>query len=223
MSRLDELNEKFSALNIRERSLVILSGVILIAALGYVLAIEPFYLKSDVLKRQTTQRQIDITRFQDQIIALEKALADDPDAPLKRRVTDIREDILSLDKQLENHTFDLIPASAMSDVLEQVLSRTQGLKLVELSSIAPEQLLTPNGESNDTAPQEAPQVLLYQHGVKIVVEGSYFDVQRYLNDIEQLEWRFYWRQFDYLVEEYPAARAHIELYTVSTSEAFIGA
>ena len=111
----------------------------------------------------------------------------------------------------------------MSDVLEQVLSRTQGLKLVELSSIAPEQLLTPEEESNESDPETAPQVLLYQHGVKIVVEGSYFDVQRYLSDIEQLEWRFYWRQFDYLVEEHPSARVHIELYTVSTSEAFIGA
>lgn len=223
MSKLNILSGKFNALNLRERNLVILSGVILIIALGYVLAIEPFYLKSDLLKRQTTQRLTDIARFEAQIIELEKALADDPDEPLRQRISDISEDIRALDRQLENHTFDLIPASAMSDVLEQVLSRTQGLKLVELSSIAPEQLLTPSEESDNTTPEDAPQVLLYQHGVKIVVEGSYFDVQRYLNDIEQLEWRFYWRQFDYLVEEYPAARVHIELYTVSTSEAFIGA
>ena len=223
MNRLDMLNEKFNALNVRERSLVILSGMIVIVALGYVLAVEPFYLKSDVLKRQTTQRELDITRFEQQITELEKVLSDDPDAPLRQRISELGDDIEALNKRLESHTFDLIPPSAMSDVLEQVLSRTVGLKLVELSSIAPEQLLTPEEESNEAEADVAPQVLLYQHGVKIVVEGSYFNVQRYLNEIEQLEWRFYWRQFDYLVEEHPSARVHIELYTVSTSEAFIGA
>ncbi len=213
------LNERFNTFNTRERSLVVFMGVVLIAMLGYVLAIEPFYLKRDVLQRQTTQRQVDIARFEQQIESLEKALADDPDEPLKQQIGELSTDVQALDRQLDNHTFDLIPPSAMSDVLEQVLSRTKGLKLVELSSIAPEQLLTPDNTETDAAPE----ILLYQHGVKIVVEGSYFDVQRYLNDIEQLEWRFYWRQFDYLVEQYPAARVHIELYTVSTSEAFIGA
>ena len=222
MNRLAVMNDKFNLLNLRERVLVILSGVVLLVAIGYVLIIEPFYIKSDLLKRQTTQRQIDIVRFEEQIKALEKALADDPDEPLKRRVEEISSDIAALDKQLENHTFDLIPANEMSDVLEQVLSRTKGLKLIELSSIAPEKLLTQENEP-DQVVEDSSQVNLYQHGVKIVVEGSYFDVQRYLNEIEQLEWRFYWRQFDYFVEEYPAARVQIELYTVSTSEAFIGA
>ena len=222
MNRFDVVNEKFNMLNLRERVLIVISGVVLLIAMGYVLAIEPFYIKSDLLQRQTTQRQVDIGRFQEQIEALEKALADDPDAPLKLRVEQINSDIQALEKQLENHTFDLIPADEMSDVLEQVLSRTKGLKLLELSSIAPEQLLTPENEPNE-ASQDSSQVNLYQHGVKIVVEGSYFDVQRYLTEIEQLQWRFYWRQFDYLVEEYPAARVQIELYTVSTSEAFIGA
>ncbi|TDF34516.1 MSHA biogenesis protein MshJ [Alteromonadaceae bacterium M269] len=222
MNRFDVVNEKFNMLNLRERVLIVISGVVLLIAMGYVLAIEPFYIKSDLLQRQTTQRQVDIGRFQEQIEALEKVLADDPDAPLKLRVEQINSDIQALEKQLENHTFDLIPAEEMSDVLEQVLSRTKGLKLLELSSIAPEQLLTPENEPNEAA-QDSSQVNLYQHGVKIVVEGSYFDVQRYLTEIERLQWRFYWRQFDYLVEEYPAARVQIELYTVSTSEAFIGA
>ena len=54
------------------------------------------------------------------------------------------------------------------------------------------------------------------------MEGRYFDIQAYLESIETLPWQFYWKKFSYRVIDYPMAEVEIELYTLSTSPAFMG-
>ena len=63
---------------------------------------------------------------------------------------------------------------------------------------------------------------LYRHGVAITIEGRYFDIQQFLQNVEQLGWRFYWKKFHYTVSDYPTASVELELYTLSTSKAFLG-
>ena len=84
-----------------------------------------------------------------------------------------------------------------------------------MKSIPPIRMMDINADSGE-------QVNLFQHGLLLVVEGDFFSIQNYLEEIESLEWRFYWKRFDYLVQEFPTAKVEIELYTLSTSKAFIG-
>ena len=69
---------------------------------------------------------------------------------------------------------------------------------------------------------ELVDINLYRHGVLLSLKGSYFDIQRYLTRIENLRWQFYWKRFNYVVTGYPDASVEVELYTLSTSKAFIG-
>ena len=103
----------------------------------------------------------------------------------------------------------------MPEVLQKILERSSKLKVVKMSSIAPVRMMDINAASGES-------VNLFQHGVSLVIQGQYMDILNYLEEIEELEWRFYWKRFDYLVDEYPVAKAEIELYTLSTNEAFIG-
>jgi MSHA biogenesis protein MshJ len=102
-------------------------------------------------------------------------------------------------------------------MLENVLVGSKGLKLIELQSITPISISL--GQSQEG---EEPIAGLYRHGVTLVFEGSYFDIQRYLEKLESLPWQFYWKKFDYLVGEYPTASVELEIYTLSTNKAFIG-
>jgi MSHA biogenesis protein MshJ len=52
--------------------------------------------------------------------------------------------------------------------------------------------------------------------------GSYFDISAYLQALESLPVRYYWRTFQYKVEEYPQARLVFEVYTLGTRQEFIG-
>jgi MSHA biogenesis protein MshJ len=102
-------------------------------------------------------------------------------------------------------------------MLESVLAGSKGLKLIELQSIAPTPILLERPEQG-----EEPKAGLYRHGVTLIFEGSYFDIQQYLEKLEALPWKFYWKKFDYLVGDYPTASVELEIYTLSTNKAFIG-
>lgn len=211
----DSIAQKFLALTRREKTLI-LSGIsILILFIGFTSFIEPIHKQKADFERSVTQKKVDLVRLDREIASLEIELQNDPNKPLLERKSQIEAALSDLDEMLRNQTFDLIPPEEMSQVLEQVLAKSGELKLIELSSIAPKTVV-------QTAIQGGEQINLYQHGVKIVLDGTFFAVQKYLEQIENLNWQFYWRLFDYQVIDYPNARVEIDLYTLSTSQAFIG-
>ena len=63
---------------------------------------------------------------------------------------------------------------------------------------------------------------LYQHGVRLVFKGQFFDVQEFLTSIEKMPYQLYCHSLNYRVEDYPQAIVEIELFTLSSNEAFIG-
>jgi len=65
------------------------------------------------------------------------------------------------------------------------------------------------------------EVLLYRHGLRITMTGSFFDIQAYLDSIEQLPKKFYWQVFDYQMQTYPTAEVVMEIYTLSINKEFI--
>jgi len=65
------------------------------------------------------------------------------------------------------------------------------------------------------------EVLLYRHGLRITMTGSFFNIQAYLTRIEQLPKKFYWEVFDYQMQDYPTAKVEMEIYTLSINKEFI--
>jgi MSHA biogenesis protein MshJ len=57
--------------------------------------------------------------------------------------------------------------------------------------------------------------LLYRHGVEVAVRGNYLDMIDYMNALEALPTQLFWGGARLEVEEYPAARLTLTLYTLS--------
>lgn len=210
-----DLEDKFAALTIREKGLMIASGLLLILFGGYVWFVEPIQLEIDGLTKRVDRQKADLGRLEAQIKNIEVELSQDPNEPLRKSVKKLRESIVKVDASLREQTVDLIPANKMPEVLEKILGQSDKLKVLKMNSIPPVRMMDINSTGGEN-------VNLFQHGVMLVLEGEYMDILNYLEEIEDLEWRFYWKRFDYLVGEYPVAKAEIELYTLSTNKAFIG-
>ena len=215
--QLEKLDLKFYALSLRERNLVVAAGLAFILLIGFVSFVEPPLLNADRAKNQIQSRESVLREMDQQITQLENDLKADPNIPLRQRLEKIERQIAELDASLDSFTQDLIPADKMPDLLDKVLSRSNQLKLVSMESIAPIQLLGAGEEA-----EQRNEINLYQHGVRLVLEGRYFDIQAYLEQLESLPWRFYWKVFSYDVVDHPDAKVELELYTLSTSTAFIG-
>lgn len=216
MNQLLMIDARFNELTMREKVLTLISGLVLILFGGFVYLVEPVQLEIDSLAKRVKIQSSELGKLEQQIRQVELELEADPNAPLREKLSTLDASIQDLDEKLREQTVDLIPANKMPVVLEKILGQSKDLKILEMNSIAPIRMMDIN------AADSSAQVNLFQHGVLLVLEGSYFDIQRYLDEIEHLEWRFYWKRFDYLVQEHPKARVEIELYTLSTSKAFIG-
>ena len=54
-----------------------------------------------------------------------------------------------------------------------------------------------------------------------MLEGRYLDVLAYLEALEALPWRFYWRRLELTTTRYPLNRVRVELGTVSMGREWI--
>ena len=202
--------DKLAALSQRERVLIMLTGVVLvgsIATYGWRDA-AVVRLEQERLALSSAQRDLEIMDLENQ--GKQARLARDPDQNVRTQLAGVDEEIGKLDAALKAQTVDLIQAHEMPEVLEALLSRSANLHMVALTSLAPEPLMA--GEQ---------RINLFKHGIRLKLEGGYFDVYQYLKALEALPRHFYWKQFDYQVQEHPRAVVEMEIYTLSTSKEFI--
>lgn len=212
-----KLSGKFHNMSLREQLLILFCGLVVLILLIYTFLLEPLLEHSDKLQQNTVNAEKEIATLEGQVAQLSDKLKTDPNDPVNVRIDVLTGEIHNITKQLDAQTNHLVAANKMAGMLESVLAGSKGLKLIELQSIAPVPIFlepAPEGEESKAG--------LYRHGVTLVFEGKYFDIQQYLEKLESLPWKFYWEKFDYVVSDYPRASVALEIYTLSTNKAFIG-
>ncbi|WP_100643531.1 type II secretion system protein GspM [Alteromonas facilis] len=210
----EQLDARYQALSLREKYLVLITGIVLIVFAGFTFIVEPQYIKNQQVESQIKTTQIELSSAQQQIALLQEALADDPNEKLQTRIDNLHARIAQMDSAFASQMRELVQPQQMPMVIEQMLAFADKLKLVELSSIPPISVFEGDSENADLP--------LYQHGVRFQFEGQYVDVLEYLEGAEAMPWQVYWHSLDYQVGDYPNASVTLELFTLSTSRAFIG-
>lgn len=205
-----EWAQKIAALSLRERVLILLTGAILLGAAGVYgwLDAADTRLTADRQALTAAQRDLEILNLENQ--GKQARLARDPNSQVREQLSRVQESLARLDAELKAQTVDLIPAHEMPAVLEALLSRSANLHMMALTSLKPEPLMAGEQKAN-----------LFKHGIRLQLEGGYFDVYQYLKALEALPRHFYWKGFDYRVVEHPKAAVSMKIYTLSTSKEFI--
>jgi MSHA biogenesis protein MshJ len=72
-----------------------------------------------------------------------------------------------------------------------------------------------------TAVVPKPGSLLYRHGVEITVRGNYLDMIDYMSALEALPTQLFWGGSHLEVEDYPASRLTLTLYTLSLDQKWL--
>jgi MSHA biogenesis protein MshJ len=212
-----KLSIKFLKASFREQLLMLFCGLVVVIYMMYTFLLEPQLNNSEKLQQDNLRAKNETITLVGQVAELADKLKTDPNDPIRKRIAVLKKQIQNITRQLETQTDNLVPANKMASMLESVLAGSKGLKLIELQSLAPIPVLLEQPKEG-----EEPMAGLYRHGVTLVFEGSYFDIQRYLEKLESLPWQFHWKKFDYLVGDHPTANVELEIYTLSTNQAFIG-
>jgi MSHA biogenesis protein MshJ len=200
---------RFDRLSLRERLLILAAMLAVLFVLWDSLLLAPLELRRRALSTEVDSLQAEITAT---AAVLQSSMSNDPAHNAALQIAHAQHDIAALDRQLQSATVGLLPADRMAAVLEDVLRRRQQLRLVSLRTETATPLLP--GPEDQTGP--------YLHPVELVLRGRYLDILDYLQALEGLHWRLYWKTLELDSSAYPVDRVRIEIGTISLDRAWLG-
>lgn len=215
----------FDGLKKREQNLLFAIIPLTIIAVFFLLLIEPEMAQSQRLDDSVSrlESQLKMSRqSNDELLAQAKI---DPNTEVNQQIDSLRMKLATLNEQFDGELNQLISPQAMPVLLEQLFDQADNLTLNNMSSVAPQILMINDDEADNTGNQKSATSLqqpIFRHGIEITFEGSFFATREFLSQAELLGWRLYWQDLSYVVGEHPKAITTMTLFTLSTSEAFIG-
>lgn len=209
--KLTHLGQHFDALSRRERVLIATAVLAVLGMLSY-LPLESIWKTHASISQQLKVLEQENSISAQQVDLYQQRLALDPNLDYQQRLAIVEQQNQDLDSQLDEQMVAMVPADYMPELLSNLLGQVQGIKLIKFMSIAPIPLL---------AVGEDKKLNLYSHGIRLSLEGDYFSVLRFVEAVEAMPDKLYWKRLDYNVAEYPLATIEIELYTLSINKDFI--
>lgn len=221
--RWQEWSARFAALQQREKFMVIGCVVIAIVFGGFTLWIEPGQLQTNRLKKSLEQQQTEMTQLSTQLLAL-AAQNTDPNAANRAVLEDLRQQLAGTDRSLKGFDRTLVAPTQAPELLQTLLARHRGLKMLSLTTLAAQPLIEPPASRekdekgrSDKPKLEAPQPgsNIYKHGIEIKVAGGYHDLLAYVADLEASPQKLLWGGMRLAVKEHPVSELTLTVYSLS--------
>ncbi len=208
-SILETSAARFDRLSLRERLLILAAVLAVLFVLWDTLLLAPLEVRRRALSTEVESQQAAITAT---AAVLQSSMSNDPTRNAMLQIARARRDIAALDLQLQSASVGLLPPERMTAVLQDLLRQSGQVRLVSLRTEAATRLL--QGPADQGGP--------FLHPVELVLRGHYLDIVNYLQTLEALHWRLYWKTLELDSAAYPNDRVRIEIGTISLDSAWLG-
>jgi len=218
----NRLSSRYAALSRREQVLVALGMVLGPLLIGNALFVDPQWSRSKAMQNSIATQSTSLTAMQTQAASLQQELSIDPDAGKKAELAALNAQREQMDEQLRQVGSALVRPEDMNGLLERLLVRQSGLRLISLKTMAPQSVLREKELAKETDGKPVERSFdLYRHGVEIRLEGNFSQLQAYLVQLEKLPQRLLWGQLSYRVMDYPRSEMTLTVYTLSPDKTWL--
>lgn len=239
MSRFAALQQRFDAMQPRERLLISLAaGVLLVLGL-YVLWIEPASkaAASNATQIESLAPQVESARAA--LAIVQEELARDPEAERRLALDRLKQESGELDARLRADEAAVIPPGRMPAVLRDLLGRDARLRVLGVRALPPEVLrwspapapappsgtaaaapVMPTAEASVPSTEGIPA--LYRHRVVLRFEADYAAALDYVRAVEALPFRVRLHDLDVDAERWPVLTITLTVETLGLQEGWIG-
>jgi MSHA biogenesis protein MshJ len=213
LTKLEPLLAAVDNMKLRERLLIFVTGLMLLGSVWYLGLMQP-------LDKQATRNRSEIASLRERIelynqnLEVEALQISSTGTGEREKLARMQGRLDEINERLGGSVAELIDPSQMSLVLQGLLKKKSKLRLIRVRNLTPEAM---------SASTDALTMTFFRHGLEIEFEGSYLACLEYLEEIEDLPWRFYWQLLDIEVLEYPRNRIRLEVSTLSPVVEWIGA
>lgn len=212
--------DRIDAMSIRERGLIFITVMVVLYVFAFNVLFGPIHLEKDRLQKLVDQKHEETKLLELQIQGMLGTGSQDPDAAKREKLAAIEQSTKTIDTALSQVTSGLVPPKEMARMVEQMLIKNRGLHVIKVESLPATPLLE-GGQVTPGSPA-APGSMVYKHGMRIELKGSYLDILRYLKSLETMPWKVFWGQVTLDAENHPISKLNLLIYTLSTHEGWIG-
>ena len=220
---LINLQQRINQLALRERALVAACLLAVIFLIWELVLQSPIDKQTQTLNTQIAALHTQREAVEEKINQLIAVASNDQSLPKKQTLKQLQNDLVQLDNQLSEVSEGLVRADELPQILQDVLVRTSDLKLLQMQTLPVQELQFRAPVTETLAKGEvAAGAGVYKHTVSLRLSGSYFQVLRFLQSLENDKWHFYWDQLDYRVTQYPQAEVELRVYTLTADKGLLG-
>ena len=222
--RLEKIRQSVDRLSLRERLFLFAAALFIVGGLWEAVLAAPLDAREQIANDKVTALQERLSQLDAALTTAATGLSEGVPEQLER-LRALRARVAETDEEMRVFTTDLVDPSEMRSVLEELLSRQAGLKLMSAVNRAAEPVIAEEEPAPGEPPAEkqssdAPR--LYRHSLVLELTGNYLDCLRYIESVERLPWNIYWTRLEVETDEYPTNRIVLELTTLSLDEEWIG-
>lgn len=217
--KLASLSNSFNALSTRERVIIVVAVLTSLLFLWWNFHADPLIQQSRELEQRNNRlaTEIDSVELASQAIArrLAEGVHKDKLVQIERGESELQR----VNDQLEQKAYELVEPDEMFELMGQLLFADSGLKLGQLGR---KQVVPVFAAVEGQEQRAADQPAIYRHTMTVTLNGRYADILRYLQTIEQTDWKLLWDSIRLETAEYPAIEVSLELSTLSRSSQWVG-
>lgn len=215
---------KLDELTLRERSLVFLAMAGGVALLAYAAAFQPLLREKRAQMERINLAQTQLKAIDEELLKSAQRATQDPAAAKRERIRAQEAALKSAEERLEQRrAAEHLTSQQIPRLLRDVLGANRSLHVQALRVMPPVSLSQPAPPAAPGKPSSAARPPLgpfYRHTLEIEMTGTYFDLLKYVEDVEALPWRLAWSTVELKTLAYPQVQLRAELYTVSPSPTF---
>jgi MSHA biogenesis protein MshJ len=202
------LRQAWQARNPRERWVLCVAALVVPLLLTDTLVWNPWRAQMKALNARVAQAEQELQ----QLSAAQAGVAA-PDVAAARRLEDLRRRLVQVEQAALDARKHVVSPDQMAATLRGVTEARGAVNVVALRSLP----VTPVGDAGGSAGATR----LYRHTFELQVEGSYADIARYIENLEQTAGVLRWNAVELDASRHPTVAARLEVFTLSEQASWI--
>lgn len=215
-SKLKQYAQRFDAQSLRERGLIAISLIVVISFVWWSNYATPRMTKIEALQIENQSIASDVENSRAIIRDIQQSIATGVQQEKEDQLVRLARDLAALEDRLRATTIELIDPEKMFQLMNQLIYKDSRLKLLSLKRREVKPAIPSDDEGQ---PDESS---IYRHVLEIEFAGSYLDILKYMQTLEELDWKLLWDEIEIASEDYPNVTVKVVISTLSTRKEWVG-
>ena len=214
-SALKTAAQNFNALTFRERCLFVITVIVSISVVWWYFYAEPIQTKTQFLIEENNRISRDVQITRNAISDIRNKIAAGVNQDKTQRLAQLELALEAVEERLRLKTIELIDPDKMFQLMTRLVYRESRLKLLSLKRREVKPALAPSEEKQEEA-------AIYRHVLEVKFSGKFQDILKYMQTLENLDWKLIWDEIEIITDEYPLITVQVVISTLSTRKEWVG-